>query len=187
MITLGIDSAVKTGLAVIDDWKVLESYTFSGGKKKEYFCEVDRWTPYVTEICALITHYDPDLIVIEGYGFGNAFTLATLVELGSIIRVGIRNHAGAGSTPIVSIAPTCLKKFVTGKGNAKKDMMLLEIFKRWGLEAKDDNEADAVGLALMGQALLDEEGCSLPKMHLSALDVVKLRYESQLSGILTKQ
>ena len=39
-----------------------------------------------------------------------------------------------------------LKKFAAGKGNAKKQEMLLQIYKRWGLEFTDDNAADAYSL-----------------------------------------
>jgi hypothetical protein len=35
-----------------------------------------------------------------------------------------------------------LKKYAAGKGTAKKQEMLLQIYKRWGLEFNDDNAAD---------------------------------------------
>ncbi len=47
------------------------------------------------------------------------------------------------------IAPGTLKKFVTGKGNAKKDLMLLKVYKKWGVEFEIDDLADAYGLARM--------------------------------------
>jgi crossover junction endodeoxyribonuclease RuvC len=47
------------------------------------------------------------------------------------------------------IAPGTLKKFVTGKGNTKKDLMLLKVYKKWGVEFDNDNLADAYGLARM--------------------------------------
>ena len=47
------------------------------------------------------------------------------------------------------IAPGTLKKFVTGKGNSKKDLMLLKTYKKWGVEFEDDNLCDAYGLARM--------------------------------------
>ena len=47
------------------------------------------------------------------------------------------------------IAPGTLKKFVTGKGNAKKDLILLKVYKKWGVEFENDNLADAYGLARM--------------------------------------
>jgi crossover junction endodeoxyribonuclease RuvC len=40
-----------------------------------------------------------------------------------------------------------LKKYAAGKGNAKKQEMLLQIYKRWGIEFNDDNAADSYALA----------------------------------------
>lgn len=45
------------------------------------------------------------------------------------------------------VSPPALKKFVTGKGNAKKDLMLLKTYKKWGVEFSDDNLCDAYCLA----------------------------------------
>lgn len=45
------------------------------------------------------------------------------------------------------IAPTTLKKFVSGKGNSKKDLMLLNVYKKWDKDFDDNNLADAYGLA----------------------------------------
>jgi len=49
------------------------------------------------------------------------------------------------------ISPNTLKKFVcgAGHGNAKKELMLLNVYKKWGIEFKDNNLADAYGLARM--------------------------------------
>ena len=45
----------------------------------------------------------------------------------------------------------------TGKGTAKKQEMLLQIFKRWGVEFNDDNAADAYALArLSGGHAIDK-------------------------------
>lgn len=54
------------------------------------------------------------------------------------------------------VPPTTLKKFVTGKGNAEKSLMIREVYKRWGFDAADDNQADAVGLLQVGRAVIGE-------------------------------
>jgi crossover junction endodeoxyribonuclease RuvC len=43
--------------------------------------------------------------------------------------------------------PNELKKFVTGKGNCKKDLILLKVFQKWDVEFTCDDLADAYGLA----------------------------------------
>jgi len=45
------------------------------------------------------------------------------------------------------IAPGVLKKFITGKGTAKKDLMLLKVYKKFNVEFDDDNLCDAYSLA----------------------------------------
>jgi hypothetical protein len=52
-----------------------------------------------------------------------------------------------GKYPLI-IAPTTLKKYVTGKGTGvQKNQMLLNVYKKWGVEFTDDNAADSYGLA----------------------------------------
>ena len=46
----------------------------------------------------------------------------------------------------LKVPPMTLKKYAAGKGNAKKQEMLLQIYKRWGVEFNDDNAADAYAL-----------------------------------------
>ena len=53
----------------------------------------------------------------------------------------------------IEIPPTTLKKFATGKGNAKKEDMILPIYKRYGFEDKSDNVRDAYVLAQIARAL----------------------------------
>jgi Holliday junction resolvasome RuvABC endonuclease subunit len=59
-------------------------------------------------------------------------------------------------TPI-QVPPMTLKKYATGKGTAKKQEMLLQIYKRYGVEFNDDNAADAYALArLAGGHAIDK-------------------------------
>lgn len=44
-------------------------------------------------------------------------------------------------------SPTEVKKFVTGKGNAKKELMLLNVYKKWGISFDNNNLCDAYSLA----------------------------------------
>ena len=57
------------------------------------------------------------------------------------------------------IPPGTLKKFVCGdgKGNAKKELMLLNVFKNWNVEFNDNNLADAYGLARMAMEEFNNE------------------------------
>ena len=57
----------------------------------------------------------------------------------------------------LKVPPMTLKKYASGKGNAKKQEMLLQIYKRWGVEFNDDNAADSYALArLVGKFSINE-------------------------------
>ncbi len=96
-----------------------------------------------------------DLSVIEGYSFGSKGTQAHKIgEGGGAIKLALLDTFGpkveAGFPYIV--APSTLKKFTIGNGAAKKNEMLLGVYKKWGIEFTDDNEADAYALARWGWA-----------------------------------
>jgi Holliday junction resolvasome RuvABC endonuclease subunit len=56
-------------------------------------------------------------------------------------------------TPL-QIPPMTLKKYASGKGTSKKQEMLLQIYKRYGVEFNDDNAADAYALARLAGGLV---------------------------------
>ena len=83
------------------------------------------------------------LVAIEGYSFGSFSGRERLGEWGGVLRLALY-RAGF---KYVEVPPTSLKKFVTGKGNAKKNTMLMAVYKKWGVECADDNQGDAYSLA----------------------------------------
>ncbi len=108
------------------------------------------------EILSALHYYKPELeaVFLEDYGFsfrGNDFMLA---ELGGILRLGITEL----EIPLYVIAPACLKLFVTGKGNSKKNIMLERVFRKYNIGSetlKDDNQVDAYALAKLGMCYLN--------------------------------
>jgi Holliday junction resolvasome RuvABC endonuclease subunit len=90
---------------------------------------------------------DIDRIVIEGYSLGKfASSTIPLVELGGLLRFMLK----LDGYPWLDPRAVQVKKFGSGSGNAKKNMMVMSVYKRWGFEAKDDNEADAYVCACIG-------------------------------------
>lgn len=96
---------------------------------------------------------ESSLVVIEDLSFGsNDPSAQERAGLSYLIRYALwRQNVG-----FVMVAPTSLKKFVTSSGAAKKENMILEVFKRWGFSAKDNNQADAYGLMRIGMVLQGE-------------------------------
>lgn len=90
------------------------------------------------------------LVVIEGLTYGqangSAFTRAGLHYL-------VRRAVLDAGHQFVIVAPTALKKFVTGNGNASKELVLSTMTRRLGRTISSDDVADALGLLAIGQAL----------------------------------
>ena len=87
-------------------------------------------------------------VAIEGYAFGSQMA-NMLGELGGIVKVELRNleFLNDGKYPMI-VPPTVLKKYVTGRGTGvQKAQILLQVYKKWGVEFPDDNAADSYGLA----------------------------------------
>jgi Holliday junction resolvasome RuvABC endonuclease subunit len=93
------------------------------------------------------------LVMIEGYAFGaKGSSGINLGELGGVIRVALHDL----NVPYIEIPPTQAKKFVTGAGGSQKDIVIKEIFKRFGVDTNDNNIADAIGLMFLGRALVND-------------------------------
>lgn len=126
--------------------------------------EVENW---LSEQLHLI-HDGIDLVVMEGYANAAKFGREMAGELGWAVKRSVVEVAD--QYPLI-VPPTSLKKFVTGKGNSGKNEMLLGVYKRWGVEFANDNQADAFALEKFGRAYLDPTG--QPKYALEAISKVR--------------
>ena len=93
-------------------------------------------------------HWDIHDVAMEGTVLASHAALI-LGELSATVRLAIYDYFGEEDDrrfPL-RVPPMTLKKYAAGKGNAKKQEMLLQIYKRWGVEFNDDNAADSYALA----------------------------------------
>jgi len=91
------------------------------------------------------------LVMIEGFAF-HAQGKAVLQLAG--LQYLVRHQLFQSGTPFRLIAPSQAKKFLTGKHNADKNVILKEVFKRYRIDVDDDNIADAINMSRIGQALI---------------------------------
>lgn len=150
---LGVDPSTKTGVVYLSECEPEATLVWALQHKPEPD-RFRRWEQYALNMANIIDSTNPDFVMIEGYGYANAHTLGTLVEVGTYLRKVIYDK----KVPFIEVPPNSLKQFVAGAGNAKKDDMKLHTFKRWGFEHKSDDIVDAYGLARMGLALFDSDG-----------------------------
>lgn len=109
----------------------------------------DKWLATVKVV--LDYAKDTDVILIEDYAHGSiGSSKSMLYELGGIIRYELVK----ADKKYLLVPPTSLKKFVTGKGNAPKSLILKEVYKRWNVDVDSDNIADAFGLVKLGEGCL---------------------------------
>lgn len=138
---VGIDQSY-TGFAVTVVWDTGYRTTCRKleGKGVERLKDAQK---IVGGLCTL----QPVDVAIEGYAFGATQTAHMAGELGGAIRLTLDQY---GYTPLV-VAPAALKKYAIGKGNAKKDEVILGVYKNWGVEFSDNNMADSYVLARIAQ------------------------------------
>ena len=94
-----------------------------------------------------------DAVAIEGYAMGGNGKTFSLGELGGVLRLACNQD----KLPLIEVPPTSLKKFITGKGNNPKTVVLKDLYKKYNLDINDDNDGDAAALALACFAYFEEE------------------------------
>lgn len=107
-------------------------------------------------IGAAVRDWKPDMAALEDYSGGgtqNAFILACTGEITGAAKLWLHQ----ANVRWIEVAGSTLKKFVTGKGAGKKDVVWLGAFRRWGVDhevlGSDDNVLDSYCLARFGIAM----------------------------------
>lgn len=91
-----------------------------------------------------------DVICIEGFSYGSRGKgISFQFGLGHALRIEMFKQ----KHNYTDVAPSQVKKFATGKGNASKDNMILPIYKKWNYENDSDNIRDAYVLAQIARAI----------------------------------
>jgi Holliday junction resolvasome RuvABC endonuclease subunit len=144
MKVLGIDpSLTGTGIAILNDDNSYRTTTLSSNHMG-----AQRLIDLRSQVVSLLQS-SPDMVILENYAFAAANQAHQVGEWGGVLRVALQES----DIPWATVAPTQLKKFTCGTGNAPKSLMLQQVYKRWGVELQSDDEADAYSLARLGIAL----------------------------------
>ena len=143
---LALDLSLNgTGMAYRDGWDIVTRRVTV--KKLRGLARLAYVSQQVSEV---MEENGTDTIVVEDYamgiGRGGGMTF-TIGELGGVIKL----LAYDKGMRVVLVSPATLKKFVTGKGNAKKDAMAEHALRRWGHTFDTDDECDAYCLYRLGE------------------------------------
>jgi Holliday junction resolvasome RuvABC endonuclease subunit len=153
-VAIGIDQSYSGFGITLLDVDELANYRTIVFKAEELHIDRLVWIQEkLTEILEGVHNFNAPksiTVAMEGYAFGT--TMAHMLgELGAIVKLVCYNELDGydGKYPYI-IPPTTLKKYITGKGTGvQKNQILLNVYKKWGVEFNDDNAADSYALAML--------------------------------------
>lgn len=148
-LVLGADlSYTRTGLVWLGSGCVLEgqkTLTFPAGPK--------RLLRAMKQFHDIARHFysSSDFCVIEDYAFGcpSRHVMAKLCELGGVFKAVLEAHG----IDYLVVSPSAIKKHITGKGTADKDVVARELKRLHGISFDNDKGydlSDAAACAVWG-------------------------------------
>ncbi len=150
---VGIDpSFSRTGVCILgQNYSFFESV--NSDKKANTFA---RQKQIVHSICALLQKND--IVTIEEFGISARFApsgkFCERIELCGMLKMCIPIKT---KLPWLSITPSMLKSFATGKATSHKDEVMEAISKRWGVTPSNNDEGDAFVLAMYTKSVLQDD------------------------------
>lgn len=128
--------------------KAIDEKDISSDNEDEVVDKIKRLSAIKNRILVIAKDYKIKNVLIEDYAydakgrtsFGRVIDLG---ELGGVVKAALYEN----NYKVYKLSPTSLKKFITSDGLGSKENMAESIFKKYGYQFKDDNEADAFALA----------------------------------------
>lgn len=102
--------------------------------EKDWADDVERYERLALWAVAKIQqHWETDsVIILEGYAFGaRGSMLFNIAENAGLLKFHLKKTFGSHPT---IVAPTSVKKYWTGKGNANKELMVQTLFDKEGID-----------------------------------------------------
>jgi len=164
---MGIDGGLASpAVVVICDGEVVFSEAIKTDLKG-----IPRYLFIREKVRGLLEVYKPDEVGVEGFAYSQANQAHQLGWVGGAIREEIFK---AGYFDYIEPSTGQVKQFASGKGNTKKEFMVLEVYKRWGVEFKTHDEADAYTVARIVEAVDEyrKDPASLDKLTQIQQEVV---------------
>lgn len=156
MIILGIDpSTVATGYSVMEIEDPGDHFSplvfsptvieYGAIKTKRSNRMSDRITKIYDNLEDLIEKYEPDIVVSEDQYGGRVNAVKAL----SHVRGAIMVLCSKRELPLYLLAPSRVKKTMTGKGNCNKQKVIEHVSSKFGIDEDDltSDMADAIAIA----------------------------------------
>jgi crossover junction endodeoxyribonuclease RuvC len=116
-------------------------------------------------------------IAMEAYSMAEKYGQHASGEVGAALKLAILSQfdpQDRRAYPVL-VAPQQLKKFASGNGNTKKEMIPKEVLKRWSMDFDDTNVAEAYVLARIAYAC--DVRPEMPAFQVSVVDALEGRTE----------
>lgn len=161
---IGIDPSLTATAVCIWDTELPDDQpvvmrVFTSKPAEGVKARIERYQNLVEDVAETIIIHNArnnSVVFLEGYSAtmkGNA--LFSLCEFGGLLRQRFVDLP----KEVIEVPPTSLKKFVCGTGNAKKELMIGHVCKRWGHLFETSDEADAFSLAMLGERYVGLAEC----------------------------
>ena len=168
---VGIDlSLTATGVAIADAATVtVRTVRSRGAKGDDLLSRGARLELLTSSICGLCR--GAALVVVEQPAFSR--TTGHHHDRSGLWWLVVAQLQAMG-IPVAEVTPSGLKRYVTGRGNADKDTVLLAVARRFGdVGVTNNNEADSLALCAMGADRFGVPLADMPKSHRTSLDAVR--------------
>lgn len=152
---LGIDPSL-TGFAVtyLAQHGPFESWVYTSKQRGvERLIDIVDWLDEKNKIIIRAGHVVKDIAIEDGVFHSQS--AAVLGELSAVVRLWAWELGPINGQYPIKVPPTVVKKFATDKGNAKKNEVMLAVYKKWGVEFADDNMSDSYVIARICRGLAE--------------------------------
>ena len=178
---LGIDpSLTSTGIAIITDTTAPHVETYGRGPAGQDPTARYHRLHHTAHRVAQLLVQPTDLVIIERPAYdsrtGSQHDRSGLwwMIIQSCVYAGVR---------VVEVSPSTVKKYATGNGKPGKEEVLAAVVRRYpDAPVSNNNEADALVLALIGARLIGRPVDAPPKTHLDALKSLPTVHLEQAQG-----
>lgn len=169
MFAVGIDpSLTNTGIVALNSsCELIHSTILKSSPSPHWVDRVERIRNLqrnLAEVLLGTLFLDVDIVVLEGYSYGSRYQSHYLGELGFAYRQLLAERF-PGRAYVV--APTILKKFITGKGNSPKTVVASYITEHFSFTFKSRDLSDACAAALFGLSKFQQEFFEKDQLKLS--------------------
>jgi Holliday junction resolvasome RuvABC endonuclease subunit len=116
----------------LSEYKIPSNKQFHYYPHEPYSSEIERFSNISDWILSIVKKLTPEIIAIEGYSMGSKGKTFNIGEVTGILK----HKLWIEGYELIIVPPTVIKKFGTGKGNAKKEQMVDQFKYETGMDLK---------------------------------------------------